>query len=127
VKNYNVAVKEFGDQIVFLRKVVEGGSDRSYGIQVGRLAGLPSPVVVRAAQILANLEAHELTPDRLPRTRDGEESAAAESGQLRLFIPYDHPLVDELRRLDVTGMTPLEALTWLTQRKDELKRGEKDA
>jgi DNA mismatch repair protein MutS len=63
VKNYNVAVREWNDQIIFLRKIVEGGTDKSYGIQVARLAGVPKPVLERAKEILRNLEESELTPE----------------------------------------------------------------
>ena len=63
LKNFNVAVREWNDQIVFLRKIVEGGTDKSYGIQVARLAGVPKPVLERAKQILHNLEESELTPE----------------------------------------------------------------
>jgi DNA mismatch repair protein MutS len=63
LKNYNVAVREWHDQIVFLRKIVEGGTDKSYGIQVARLAGIPKPVLERAKEILRNLEESELTPE----------------------------------------------------------------
>jgi DNA mismatch repair protein MutS len=63
LKNFNVAVREWNDQIVFLRKIVEGGTDKSYGIQVARLAGVPKPVLERAKEILRNLEDSELTPE----------------------------------------------------------------
>ncbi len=63
LKNFNVAVREWNDQIVFLRKIVEGGTDKSYGIQVARLAGVPKPVLERAKEILRNLEESELTPE----------------------------------------------------------------
>src|SRR5205085_2775063 len=63
LQNYNVAVREWRDQIVFLRKIVEGGTDKSYGIQVARLAGVPKPVLERAKEILRNLEESELTPE----------------------------------------------------------------
>ena len=63
LKNFNVAVREWRDQIVFLRKIVEGGTDKSYGIQVARLAGVPRPVLERAREILQNLEESELTPE----------------------------------------------------------------
>ena len=63
MKNFNVAVREWHDQIVFLRKIVEGGTDKSYGIQVARLAGVPKPVLERAKEILRNLEESELTPE----------------------------------------------------------------
>jgi DNA mismatch repair protein MutS len=67
VKNFNVAVREWNDQIVFLRRIVEGGTDKSYGIQVARLAGVPTPVLERAREILGNLEESELTPEGKPR------------------------------------------------------------
>ena len=63
LKNFNVAVREWQDQIVFLRKIVEGGTDKSYGIQVARLAGVPREILERAKQILSNLEESELTPE----------------------------------------------------------------
>jgi DNA mismatch repair protein MutS len=67
VRNYNVAVREWNDQIIFLRKIVQGGTDKSYGIQVARLAGVPKPVIDRAKEILSNLEEAELTPEGKPR------------------------------------------------------------
>jgi DNA mismatch repair protein MutS len=70
LKNYNVAVREWHDQIVFLRKILEGGTDKSYGIQVARLAGVPKEVLERAKEILVNLEASELTPEGTVRNRD---------------------------------------------------------
>jgi DNA mismatch repair protein MutS len=75
LKNFNVAVREWSDQIVFLRKIVEGGADKSYGIQVARLAGVPRPVLARAKEILSNLEESELTPDGTvrPHTRHRAE------------------------------------------------------
>jgi DNA mismatch repair protein MutS len=72
VGNFNVAVREWNEQIVFLRKIVQGASDKSYGIQVARLAGVPKPVIDRAKEILSNLEESELTPEgkvRQPRRR----------------------------------------------------------
>ena len=66
MRNYNVAVREWNDQIIFLRKIVPGGADKSYGIQVARLAGLPAPIIARAKEILANLEQQELTADGRP-------------------------------------------------------------
>ncbi|RMF61426.1 MAG: DNA mismatch repair protein MutS, partial [Calditrichaeota bacterium] len=74
VKNYNVAVKEWADNFVFLRKMVEGGCDHSYGIQVAKLAGLPAPVIQRAKEILSNLEREELTPNHLPNNTDSTSS-----------------------------------------------------
>ena len=66
VRNYNVAVREWNDQVIFLRKIIKGGADKSYGIQVARLAGLPPAVIARAKEILSNLEQHELNADGKP-------------------------------------------------------------
>jgi DNA mismatch repair protein MutS len=90
LKNFNVAVREWHDQIVFLRKIVEGGTDKSYGIQVARLAGVPKPVLERAKQILGNLEESELTPEgnvRAPRRQQDREKlkSLAPAPQLDLF------------------------------------------
>ena len=79
VKNFNVAVREWNEQIIFLRKIIPGGADKSYGIQVARLAGLPAPILARAKQILANLERSELSADgaALEQPKDASETAAA--------------------------------------------------
>jgi DNA mismatch repair protein MutS len=76
VKNYNVAVREWSDQIIFIRKIVEGGTDKSYGIHVARLAGLPRPVIERAKEILRNLEESELTPEGQPKIAQHEHGKA---------------------------------------------------
>jgi DNA mismatch repair protein MutS len=103
VRNYNVAVSETGGQVVFLHKIIPGGADRSYGIHVGQLAGLPRPVVQRAAEIMLQLEkssgkAVKINPDT-PR-------------QMALF-PETNPLLDELRSLDMNALSPIEALNKL--------------
>jgi DNA mismatch repair protein MutS len=103
VRNYNVAVSETSGQVVFLHKIIPGGADRSYGIHVGQLAGLPRPVVQRAGEILQQLEkssgkAVKLNPD-MPR-------------QLALF-PETNPLLSELKALDVNAVSPIEALNKL--------------
>jgi DNA mismatch repair protein MutS len=90
IKNFNVAVREWHDQIVFLRKIVEGGTDKSYGIQVARLAGVPKEVLERAKQILGNLEESELTPEgnvRQPRKQQDREKlkSLAPAPQMDLF------------------------------------------
>lgn len=86
VKNYNVAVREWRDEIVFLRKIVRGAADKSYGIQVGRLAGLPDSVIARAREILSNLESGEFNPDGKPRLAESHAAGTeAETRQLRLF------------------------------------------
>ncbi|MBI4550666.1 MAG: DNA mismatch repair protein MutS [Candidatus Latescibacteria bacterium] len=115
LRNYNVAVRERGDRIVFLRKVVEGGCDRSYGIQVARLAGLPQEVVDRAKAVLADLEAEGATP--AGPARSTRHHPRQNAYQLSLFVPQDHPIVDELRQLDINTLTPLEALNKLSELK----------
>jgi len=102
VRNYNVAVSDEGGQVVFLHRIVPGGADRSYGIHVAELAGLPRPVINRAQEILAQLEADsgQVRSDRAPIR------------QLALF-PLDDPLLKELESLDVASLTPLEALNKL--------------
>ncbi|HUX48706.1 MAG TPA: DNA mismatch repair protein MutS, partial [Dehalococcoidia bacterium] len=109
VKNFNVAVAEEGDKVIFLHKIVPGGTDRSYGIHVAQLAGLPKSVLVRAQEVLAELESHA--------SKKGEISRRKASLQVPLF-PKDSLLADEISRLDIDSMSPLEAITKLY----ELKR-----
>jgi DNA mismatch repair protein MutS len=101
VHNYNVAVAEEGDHVVFLHKIVPGGADRSYGIHVAQLAGLPKPVIRRAQELLRELESGE----RVQSPKAKKE----ESPQLSLFIERD-PVLDALKSLDVNSLSPLEAL-----------------
>ncbi|HMH57341.1 MAG TPA: DNA mismatch repair protein MutS [Gemmatimonadales bacterium] len=108
-RNYNVAVREAGDTVVFLHRLEPGGTDRSYGIHVGQLAGLPSQVVARARDILTTLEGeHRMVPGPPP-------AASRDPGQLALFRdpPEPDPMVEELKLLDVNALTPLEALNRL--------------
>jgi len=114
VVNFHVAAREFKDDIVFLHKVIEGRSDRSYGIQVARLAGLPSNVVRRATEILKSLEHDELQRGGRPSLSGAPAPVQA---QLGLFhAPAEtHAVVERLRRLNVDGLTPLEALNLLAE------------
>jgi DNA mismatch repair protein MutS len=113
VRNFHVAVREWNDQIIFLHKVRPGGTDRSYGIQVARLAGLPGAVIARARTLLAELEAA------------GQRSAEArEATQLGLFTPPRDPLLDELGRLDLAHLTPIEALNLLAKWQYRIRGGE---
>ncbi len=118
--NANVAVKEAGEDIVFLRRLEPGGADRSYGIQVGRLAGLPPAVVARAREILTELEgAHSQHGEGLGRRRAGRPESTAPPDQLSFFGAVSHPVVERLKELDVESMTPLEALNRLAELKRE--------
>ena len=117
-RNFNVAVREAGDEIVFLHRLEPGGADRSYGIHVGQLAGLPAPVVGRAWQVLALLEAGHHVAHQAPPARP-------DAAQLGLFGPSGspHPLLEELDRLDVNALSPLEALNRLAAWKKQLAEG----
>jgi DNA mismatch repair protein MutS len=125
VKNFNIAVREWNDQILFLRKIVEGGTDKSYGIQVARLAGVPKQVVERAKKILASLETgngllakkDRTSPEPEPQV-PSEESLA----QLSFFGKGGtHPVLEELKELDLNELTPLEALNLLGEWKKKIQ------
>ncbi len=121
VTNYHVSAREWKDDIVFLRKVVRGGSDRSYGIQVARLAGLPPTHITRAQEILTNLEKSEFDLEGRPRLSAGAGAPPASSErQLALFAEVEDRVASELRKLDLDKMTPLEALQILTDLKKRL-------
>ena len=124
VKNYNVAVKEWGDNVVFLRKIVEGGCDNSYGIHVAQLAGLPQKVIKRAKEILQNLEANELTAGSLPRLAVGQQSAnkAKSTPQLDLFAEQEQLLREALTGIEPNQLTPLQALEKLFELREILKK-----
>jgi len=118
VRNFHVAVKEWNDEIIFLHKVRPGGTDRSYGIQVARLAGLPPAVIARARQILAELES--LPP--ATTTAAGEPAGSPPAhAQLGLFPHASDPLLKELAALDVSALTPLQALNLLADWQQRLK------
>ena len=121
VKNMNVAVKEVGDGIVFLRRLEEGGADRSYGIQVGRLAGLPAEVVERARELLMELEGSHSAAGRGlgTRGRHSPDSTRIAREQFSLF-DEEHPVVTRIRELDLNSLTPLEALNLLARLKTRI-------
>jgi len=127
VVNLSVAVREWGDEILFLHRIVAGGTDRSYGLHVARLAGLPPEVIERAKQILADLE--RLTPEVERRTKLAPADGAAATnaaGEGAAVLPDDRAIdrvARELRRLDVERLTPLQALTRLAELK-QLAQGE---
>ena len=108
VKNLNVAVKEWDDKVAFLHKIVDGSADKSYGIHVARLAGIPRQVNDRAREILTRLESDHL--ENLVPSLDGPTPSRVAPLQMTLFQYADHPLLDEIRQLDLDQLTPLEAL-----------------
>ncbi len=119
VKNLSMAVREWGDEVLFLRRVVEAASSRSYGIEVARLAGLPSSVIDRARQILRNLEQGELDEAGMPRLARAPERGGAE--QMGLFAPSERRVIDELSIIDIDRLTPIEALGILAKLKSRLR------
>lgn len=121
VKNLSMAVREWGDEVIFLRRVIEGPASRSYGIEVARLAGLAATVVARARQILSNLEQGEFSETGMTRLA---RSPAGEHGtQMNLFAPPEARFIEELRRLDVDRMTPVDALNTLSALVARLRQG----
>jgi DNA mismatch repair protein MutS len=103
VRNYNVAVTEAAGKVVFLHKIVPGGADKSYGIHVAQLAGLPGPVVLRASEIMAELE----------KTSGKAVHVNPQDAQQAALFPETSPLLDELEALDVNALSPIEALNKL--------------
>lgn len=123
VHNYCIAVKEQGDDIVFLRKIVKGGADKSYGVQVAKLAGVPDAVINRAKEIARELEEHDLTSgakDIMPYGEAEQLSFFRESDEPTM----EHPFMAELREKDLSDMTPLEALNYLYVLQEKLKNEE---
>jgi DNA mismatch repair protein MutS len=127
VRNYNVGVREVGDQILFLHRLQPGGADRSYGIEVGKLAGLPAPVIARARTVLALLEgeAEHLVPALAPAVAGAKRPKAPHMppDQLALFAPAArHVVVDRLLAADVNNLTPLAALQLLAELAEQAKQ-----
>ncbi len=121
IKNYNIAVKEWNDEIIFLRKLVEGGTNRSYGIQVARLAGVPNTVIQRAKKILYNIENDEHSLKALPALCNDENLSKKGHVQLNLFSKMDHFIIEKLRKVDISKMTPLDALNYLNELQEKAK------
>ena len=117
VKNYHVAVKETAGGIVFLRQVLPGPADRSYGIEVAKLAGLPDEVIRRSREVLAE---HEDAESRLT-AHIGAGNPGERSAQLTIFTPLSQPVVEKIRELDLDSLTPLAALNLLAELKKQVQ------
>jgi DNA mismatch repair protein MutS len=115
VRNLRVTVKEAGDHIIFLRKVEPGRADRSYGIEVARLAGLPPGVIERAREVL---KLHEKSEQAVT----GELKPATDAVQVQLFAPVNHNIAERIRSLKLDELRPIEALQLLSELQEELKR-----
>jgi DNA mismatch repair protein MutS len=118
VKNYHVSVKETGGNVAFLRRVEPGAADRSYGIEVAKLAGLPNEVVIRAREVLAEHESaeHRLSGHLTPGASEKPERPA----QLTIFTPISQPVLEKLREVDLNRLTPLDALNLLAELKRQI-------
>jgi DNA mismatch repair protein MutS len=118
VKNYHFAAKEWDQDIIFLRRIEPGSSDRSYGIEVARLAGIPDAVIRRAKEVLNNLESNEFDLRGNPRLARRDTEPSKEPSQIPLFYAAPHPIVREILEIETENMKPLDALLFL----DKLKR-----
>lgn len=121
VKNYRIAVKEEADRIVWLRKIMPGGTDRSYGIEVARLAGLPQEVITRATEILADLEQNGAAGNLVDKNK--RVSAKTQKLQLTLFEGEKHPVIEYIEKLDISILSPIEALVKLDEMQKRVKNG----
>jgi DNA mismatch repair protein MutS len=124
VKNYCIAVKKRGDSISFLRKIIRGGADRSYGVDVAVLAGVKKSVTKRAAEIVASLESEEQQEVAETKIRTRVLSSAAPSDQMNFFGAAENPVITELKKIDLNVMTPVEALTKLFELQAKAKNQE---
>ncbi len=120
VKNYCITVMEHGEDVIFLRKIMPGGADKSYGVHVARLAGIPAPVVARAHEIQARLEVSDINQETI--SQNILEKKKKENRQTDLFhLPQDD-LIDELKNLDVLSITPMDALNTLFRLREKARR-----
>lgn len=124
IVNFNVAVKEWGDEIIFLRKIIEGGTDKSYGIHVARLAGIPKEIIQRARIILNNLEAATLDANGKPKFAPMKAVQDARLTQLKLFLSKQDMVIEEIKKLDISAISPIEAMNKLDEFKKKLNNDE---
>ena len=123
VVNLNVTVREWADQVVFLHRIERGGTDRSYGIHVAKIAGLPDGVIERARALITQLETHTHGLRQTAACDDADEAAAASRSQLSLFTEYiEHPAMQKLRGVDINALSPMDAFDLLRQLKDEMDK-----
>ena len=123
VQNYSVAVKEWNETIIFLYKLIKGGTSRSYGIQVAALAGVPDQVVTRAQEILKRIDQSDFDHRAVTGNKSSSRGRKEHPSQLQLFAAPGHPLADELRKIDLDDMTPRQALDQLYKLKGLLDKG----
>ena len=113
VKNFCISVKEHGEDVIFLRKIVRGGADKSFGVHVARLAGVPHPVIVRAHEIQARLEVSDINQNTIGQNILGEDLQPRKNEQVDLFEYQKTEIINELQNIDVMALTPLDAINKL--------------
>ena len=113
VKNFCISVKEHGEDVLFLRKIIRGGADKSFGVHVARLAGVPRPVIIRAHEIQARLEVSDINQNKIGQNILGEESVIRKNEQMDLFEYKKDEIIQELQQLDVMAITPMDAMNKL--------------
>jgi len=124
IKNYNVAVKQWNEEMIFIRKIERGGADQSYGIQVARLAGIPEKVIRRAKEILKNLEEHEISPQGLTATI--RKKLVRDVPQIDIFeiladkASENDPIINEIKEIDLNKLSPIEAFQYLQKIQNQL-------
>lgn len=121
IKNFSISVREWNDKIIFLRKLKPGGANRSFGIQVGKLAGLPEDIITRAREILSNLEKGEFDYTGRPRLAKRNKNEDILSSQLTFFHSINSEVIEELKKIDMNTLTPVEALNILNNLKKKLE------
>ncbi len=119
VRNYNVSVREWGDEIIFLRKIEEGPADKSYGIQVARLAGIPDSIIARAKEVLHNLENEELNETGTPKL--ARKKTRKRKQQLDLFSSVNDSVANEIMELDMDNLKPEDALRKIIELREKIK------
>ena len=122
VVNYRISVKEHGENVIFLRKIERGGADKSFGIHVAHLAGLPTPVIKRANQILARIEANNVNQSSIGQNIIGGSEEERSPQQINLFESPAMDIVEDLRKMDVMAMTPIDAMNTLFMLQERARR-----
>ncbi len=122
IKNYNVAVREWNDEVIFLYKLMQGQADHSYGIHVARLAGLPKQVIARAREILGNLEINSISSNGIPSLVQSDINKKKQEVQPELFSQKENMLINKIRAVNINQLSPMEALNLIDQWKQEIDK-----
>jgi DNA mismatch repair protein MutS len=113
IKNYCISVKEHGEDVIFMRKIARGGADKSFGVHVARLAGIPHPVIVRAHEIQARLEVSDINQNTIGQNILGDSNENRKNEQVDMFEYRKMEIIQELQELDVMALTPIDAMNKL--------------